>query len=429
MNATFWSRLVRRGIKLFGRRPSPARRGSHPGVEALEDRALLSAGSLAVLPSGLGAPPAGRFTTTQPRNVLVADFNNDHHLDLAISHPGTGTVSIHLGLGEGTFTDEMRYLVGTSPDDLAAADLNGDSLLDLVVTNLATSEVVVLLGRGDGTFLPENAFHGQEADPVAGAGGQLVADSDSPVLPFASVEETPSPATDLAPAWEGPARGGGASPSSTGLTGGPRGNNPGVGDGPSGEGTSAMPGAEGLLTFAPLPLATSDPLSWESRGQVPDLLPLRDSTLAVVGTLLSVRQEDSAAAKETNSAALPAGARPAKELPGAVLSRFVSGQEEALENRPALTREELLGPVEQPPAAPCPSSSADLDDTEQFPPEDTTGDRSQAGLAVPAPGPALAAQLITCGLACGLIWAPEVGARLTWKSAMLFASRAAAQAF
>jgi hypothetical protein len=416
MNATFWSQLVHWGIQLLGRHPSPAGRGKRPSVEALEDRALLSAGSLGALPISLGATPAGRFTTTLPRNVLVADFNSDRLLDLAISHPGTGTVSIHLGLVEGTFAEEMRYPVGTSADDLMAADVNGDSLLDLVATNLATSEVVVLLGRGDGTFLPGSASRGQDADPVAGAARQLVADSGLPALSFASGEETLSPATDFAPGWEGQVRGGGAPLSSTSLPGGSSVNVPGVGDRPSGEGMSPTPGAEGPLSFAPLPLATSEPLSWENRGQVPDLLPLRDSTLAVVGTLLSVRQEESAAAKENNFPALPAGNMLENELPGAVLSRFVSGQEEALENRPALTREELLRPVEQPPTAPAPGSSAGLDDDgEQLPREDTAGDRSQAGLNAPAPG----AVLVACGLACGLIRAPEVGSRLTWKSAPL----------
>jgi hypothetical protein len=156
-------------------------------------------------------------------------------------------------------------------------------------------------------------------------------------------------------------------------------------------------------------LATSEPLSWESRGQVPDLLPLRDSTLAVVGTLLSVRKEDSTAAKEPSLPAPPAWFLPEDERPGAVLSRFVSGQEEALENRPPLTREELLRPVEQLPTAPCPASSAGLDDAEQFP-EDTAGDCSQSGLDVPVSGPVLATQLVTCGLTYSLIPAPAARA-------------------
>jgi hypothetical protein len=370
-------------------------------VEALEDRALLSAGSLGEL----------LVVETLPRSALVADFNNDNLLDLVISHPGAGTVSIHLGLGEGTFANEMRYLVGTSADHLTATDLNGDSLLDLAVTNLSTREVVVLLGRGDGTFLSGREARREEAEQIIGAGGRLVADSSSPASTFASNEETLSPATDFAPAWEGQARGNGALPPSTGLTGGLSVNVPGVGDGPSGEGMSPTPGAEGPLTFAPLPLATSAPLSWESRGQVPDLLPLRDSSLAVVGTLLSVRQEDRAAAREASPPAHPAGNMPENELPGAALSRFVSGQEEALENRPALTREELLGPTKQLPAAPSPRSSAGWDDAEQLLPEDTDGDGSQAGPDVSGPVPALAALLVTCGLACGLMLVPEVGTR------------------
>ena len=79
--------------------------------------------------------------------MIVADFNRDRELDLAIggSEPNTGAgVSVLLGNGDGTFQKALNSQ-GGSP--LAAADFNLDGKLDLFAGG------DVLLGNGDGTFL------------------------------------------------------------------------------------------------------------------------------------------------------------------------------------------------------------------------------------------------------------------------------------
>ncbi|MGA7157738.1 MAG: Ig-like domain repeat protein [Acidobacteriaceae bacterium] len=89
--------------------------------------------------------------------LVVADFNGDGIEDLAVENStssGSGSVSILLGNGDGTFNASNVVASGISfPADLVEADFNGDGIPDLAFVNGAVaSSVVVLLGNGDGTF-------------------------------------------------------------------------------------------------------------------------------------------------------------------------------------------------------------------------------------------------------------------------------------
>jgi hypothetical protein len=90
-----------------------------------------------------------------PVAVVAADFNGDGILDLAVlNHVFMGgSVSLLLGNGDGTFQPARTYAVGNTPDSLAVGDFNGDGILDLAVANnRGTAAVSVLLGNGNGTF-------------------------------------------------------------------------------------------------------------------------------------------------------------------------------------------------------------------------------------------------------------------------------------
>lgn len=93
---------------------------------------------------------------TDPAAIVIADLNGDSKVDLATANSNTGTVSVLLGNGDGSFTTGTHFTTSgtftSSPRTLAIADVNGDGTLDLATANYASNNLSVLLGNGDGTF-------------------------------------------------------------------------------------------------------------------------------------------------------------------------------------------------------------------------------------------------------------------------------------
>jgi hypothetical protein len=95
-----------------------------------------------------------------PYSVAVADLNGDGKPDLLVANSSSNTVGMLLGNGDGTFQAAVTYgSNGSNARSVAVADANGDGKPDLVVVNLCastsncgTGSVSVLLGNGDGTF-------------------------------------------------------------------------------------------------------------------------------------------------------------------------------------------------------------------------------------------------------------------------------------
>jgi hypothetical protein len=94
----------------------------------------------------------------EPSGVFAADFNGDGKLDVAVVNSQDNTVSILLGNGDGTFQAAKSFATGGFPFSVTSGDFNGDGKLDLAVAcggNGSINEsgsISILLGNGDGTF-------------------------------------------------------------------------------------------------------------------------------------------------------------------------------------------------------------------------------------------------------------------------------------
>jgi hypothetical protein len=123
--------------------------------------------------------PTTPATGFDPLGITAADFNGDGIVDLAVLNsydgaytPQSGTVTILLGNGDGTFTPTAASpATGFTPNFIALGDFNGDGTPDLVTANAGSNTLTVLLGNGDGTF-------DSPLSPAAGIGPCFLAVGD-----------------------------------------------------------------------------------------------------------------------------------------------------------------------------------------------------------------------------------------------------------
>jgi len=94
--------------------------------------------------------------------VVTTDFNNDGFTDIATASfgdPSDQTVTVLLGNGDRTFNSITGYdpLIDL-PNDICALDFDSDGYQDLAVTFADNIVVVILKNQGDGSFVFDNVY-------------------------------------------------------------------------------------------------------------------------------------------------------------------------------------------------------------------------------------------------------------------------------
>ncbi len=143
------------------------------------------------------APGSPFAVGNNPRSVIVADFNGDGFLDLAVANQGDNSISLFRGNGDGTFAEfpgspfkltNTTTISETSPVAMVSANfrnssntINSNPLVDLAVANQGSNNVTILLSSVDQnlnvtlTEAPSSPIS-VGTNPVAMATGDLNAD-------------------------------------------------------------------------------------------------------------------------------------------------------------------------------------------------------------------------------------------------------------
>ena len=123
-------------------------------------------------------------TDSNLNSPVIADFNHNGHLDLAVARTWNHRISVLLGYGNGSFRQATVYSTEERgfPSSITIGDLNNDSCPDLVITNSGTSNVVIMLGRKDGIFHVAATFSANIYCPVSVPLGDLDGDGYTDLL-------------------------------------------------------------------------------------------------------------------------------------------------------------------------------------------------------------------------------------------------------
>lgn len=138
-------------------RPRPFGRPQVPVLlAAIAALAALMAGAPG--PAGASAFVAGTSTSftslSGPRSVALGDLNNDGITDMVVGHETGSGYSSFRGLGGGLFAARIDNFTAVTTGSVVLADFDRDGYLDVAMTAVNIARIIVQKGNGNATFDP-----------------------------------------------------------------------------------------------------------------------------------------------------------------------------------------------------------------------------------------------------------------------------------
>lgn len=92
--------------------------------------------------------------SSRPQSIVVSDFNNDTHMDVAIAYSASHNIGIFFGFNNYSFTSAIICDIGTgfSPNSMTVGDFNKDNFPDIVVTSYDKDNIGIFFGNSNGSF-------------------------------------------------------------------------------------------------------------------------------------------------------------------------------------------------------------------------------------------------------------------------------------
>ncbi|CAM4778043.1 unnamed protein product [Rotaria magnacalcarata] len=93
--------------------------------------------------------------------IVSTDFDYDNHSDVAVANYGGETVTVHMGVGNGTFLNRRTYISSSSSAALATVtvgDFNGDNHRDIIFNLFELDYFNIVFDGGSGAMFESRLF-------------------------------------------------------------------------------------------------------------------------------------------------------------------------------------------------------------------------------------------------------------------------------
>ena len=99
------------------------------------------------------------YTLNRPPSIIIADdFNHDEQYEIVVAYDNTDNIDILIVYDPGNFTDQTIYTTGGELHSSALGDFNQDAIVDIVVANSQNNNVEIMLGHGNGSFTSQMTY-------------------------------------------------------------------------------------------------------------------------------------------------------------------------------------------------------------------------------------------------------------------------------